>query len=91
MKSWAIQFKPSTIERELWGARDVRIFDVPYWRGPAELVHLLSVVSPVADDLAIFATGYNIPPFVPRRSISLMKRSNRYRESCGPGADSGWY
>ena len=32
---------------------DVRIFDVPYWRGPAELVHLLSVVSPIADDLAV--------------------------------------
>jgi dimethylargininase len=32
---------------------DVRIFDVPYWRGPTELVHLLSVVSPVADDLAV--------------------------------------
>jgi N-dimethylarginine dimethylaminohydrolase len=32
---------------------DVRIFDVPYWRGPGELVHLLSVISPVADDLAV--------------------------------------
>ncbi|MBF6605266.1 MAG: hypothetical protein IVW53_06745 [Chloroflexi bacterium] len=32
---------------------DVRIFDVPYWQGPAELLHLLSVVSPVADDLAV--------------------------------------
>ncbi|HYM84425.1 MAG TPA: arginine deiminase family protein [Candidatus Dormibacteraeota bacterium] len=32
---------------------DVRVFDVPYWRGSAELVHLLSVVSPVADDLAV--------------------------------------
>ena len=32
---------------------DVRVFDVPYWRGPDELVHLLSVVSPVADDLAV--------------------------------------
>lgn len=32
---------------------DVRVFDVPYWRGAAELVHLLSVVSPVADDLAV--------------------------------------
>ncbi|MCJ7711578.1 MAG: arginine deiminase family protein [Chloroflexi bacterium] len=30
-----------------------RIFDVPYWKGPADLVHLLSVVSPVADDLAV--------------------------------------
>jgi hypothetical protein len=27
VKSWAIQYKPSAIELELWGARDVRIFD----------------------------------------------------------------
>jgi len=32
---------------------DARIFDVPYWKGPAELVHLLSVISPVADDVAV--------------------------------------
>lgn len=32
---------------------DVRVFDVPYWRGPTELIHLLSVISPVADDLAV--------------------------------------
>ena len=32
---------------------DVRVFDVPYWHGPAELVHLMSVISPVADDLAV--------------------------------------
>ena len=32
---------------------DVRIFDLPFWRGPAELVHLLSVISPVTDDLAV--------------------------------------
>ncbi len=31
----------------------MRVFDVPYWRGPAELIHLLSVISPVADDLAV--------------------------------------
>jgi dimethylargininase len=31
---------------------DVRVFDVPYWKGPTELVHLLSVISPVADDVA---------------------------------------
>jgi dimethylargininase len=29
------------------------VFDVPYWRGGAELLHLLSVISPVADDLAV--------------------------------------
>ncbi len=32
---------------------DVRVFDVPYWKGDAELVHLLSVVSPIADDIAV--------------------------------------
>ena len=32
---------------------DVRAFDVPFWRGPAELVHLLSLISPVADALAV--------------------------------------
>ena len=30
-----------------------RIFDLPYWRGAGELVHLMSVISPVADDLAV--------------------------------------
>ena len=32
---------------------DVRIVDVPVWKGPAELVHLMSVISPVSDDLAV--------------------------------------
>ena len=32
---------------------DVRIVDVPYWKGPAELVHLMSVISPISDDLAV--------------------------------------
>jgi N-dimethylarginine dimethylaminohydrolase len=32
---------------------DTRIVDVPYWKGPAELVHLMSVISPVTDDLAV--------------------------------------
>jgi N-dimethylarginine dimethylaminohydrolase len=32
---------------------DVRTFDLPYWRGSNELVHLMSVISPVADDLAV--------------------------------------
>jgi dimethylargininase len=39
---------------------EVRIFDLPYWRGPAELVHLLSVISPVTDDLAVI-----YPPLLP--------------------------
>jgi dimethylargininase len=32
---------------------DVHIFDVPYWRGPSELVHLLSVLSPVTETAAV--------------------------------------
>ncbi len=32
---------------------DVRTFDVPYWHGPGELIHLLSLISPVADNLAV--------------------------------------
>jgi N-dimethylarginine dimethylaminohydrolase len=32
---------------------DVRVFDLPYAGGPAELLHLLSVISPVACDLAV--------------------------------------
>ena len=39
---------------------DVRIFDLPYWRGDVELVHLLSVISPVSDDLAVI-----YPPLLP--------------------------
>lgn len=32
---------------------DVRVFDVPYGDGPQECLHLLSVISPIADDLAV--------------------------------------
>jgi N-dimethylarginine dimethylaminohydrolase len=32
---------------------EVHTFDVPYWKGPAELIHLMSVISPIADDLAV--------------------------------------
>lgn len=39
---------------------EAETFDVPYWRGPAELVHLLSVISPVSDELAVV-----FPPLLP--------------------------
>ena len=32
---------------------DVRIFDVPYYKGNADLVHLMSVIHPIADDIAL--------------------------------------
>lgn len=37
---------------ELVGGR-VEIFDMSYWRGSGEVLHLLSVISPVADDLGV--------------------------------------
>jgi N-dimethylarginine dimethylaminohydrolase len=46
---------------------DVRIFDLPFWRGAAELVHLMSVISPVADDLAVV-----YPPLLPARLWELL-------------------
>lgn len=39
---------------------NVRIVDLPYWRGPEELVHLLSVISVIVDDLAVV-----YPPLLP--------------------------
>jgi N-dimethylarginine dimethylaminohydrolase len=50
---------------------DVRTFDVPYWRGPAELVHLLSVVSPIADDLAVV--------FLPLLPVGLWELLREFR------------
>ncbi len=32
---------------------EVHVFDVPYATGPGECLHLMSVISPVADDLAV--------------------------------------
>jgi len=32
---------------------DVRIFDVPYWQGPEKLIHLMTVIHPIADDVAV--------------------------------------
>jgi N-dimethylarginine dimethylaminohydrolase len=37
---------------QLVGGR-VELFDLPWWHGPSEVLHLLSVISPVSDDLAL--------------------------------------
>jgi N-dimethylarginine dimethylaminohydrolase len=44
------------------------VVDVPYWRGPAELIHLLSVISPVANDLAVV--------YLPLLPVGLWERLN---------------
>jgi N-dimethylarginine dimethylaminohydrolase len=47
---------------------EVRVFDLPYWQGPDELVHLLSVISPVRHDLAVV-----YPPLLPVGLWTLLK------------------
>jgi N-dimethylarginine dimethylaminohydrolase len=39
---------------------EVRIFDLPYWHGPDELVHMTSLISPVTGELAVV-----YPPLFP--------------------------
>ncbi len=46
---------------------EVEIFDLPYWRGAGEVLHLLSVISPVADDLAVV-----YPPLLPAGLYELL-------------------
>jgi dimethylargininase len=46
---------------------DVRVFDVPYGEGPEVCLHLLSVVSPVAEDLAVVYL-----PFLPAGLFELL-------------------
>ena len=60
---------------------DARIFDVPYWKGPAELVHLLSVISPVADDVAVV--------FLPLLPVGPVRAPRGPRHPAGGGAGGG--
>jgi dimethylargininase len=46
---------------------DVVMFDLPHWRGESEVMHLLSLLSPLADDLVV---AY--PPLLPTRLAQLL-------------------
>jgi dimethylargininase len=47
---------------------DVIAFDVPHLRGPGEVLHLLSLLSPLDDDLVV---AY--PPLLPARLVELLR------------------
>lgn len=44
------------------------VFDLPHWHGPGEVMHLLSLLSPLADDLVV---AY--PPLLPVRLLQLLE------------------
>jgi dimethylargininase len=47
---------------------DVVAFDLPHLRGPAEVLHLLSLISPLADDLAVVYL-----PLLPTRLVEALR------------------
>lgn len=47
---------------------DVVAFDLPHLRGPDEVLHLLSLISPLADDLAVAYL-----PLLPARLVELLR------------------
>jgi dimethylargininase len=55
------------VERLLSGV-EVLVFDLPHWRGRDEVMHLLSLLSPLADDLVV---AY--PPLLPVRLAQLLE------------------
>ena len=60
---------------------EVHVFDVPYGNGPAECLHLLSVISPVADDLAAV--------FLPQLPAGLYELLADRARRARPGARGG--
>jgi dimethylargininase len=55
------------VERLLDGV-EVLVFDLPHWHGRDQVMHLLSLLSPVADDLVV---AY--PPLLPVRLAQLLE------------------
>jgi dimethylargininase len=55
--------------RRLLPGVEVITFDLPHWHGRAEVMHLLSLLSPLAPDLVI-----TYPPLLPVRLAELLER-----------------
>jgi N-dimethylarginine dimethylaminohydrolase len=58
----------AALRRELPGV-EVLAFDLPHLNGEAEVLHLLSLLSPIADDLVV---AYR--PLMPARLVELLRR-----------------
>jgi dimethylargininase len=48
---------------------EVLVFDLPHWRGRGEVMHLMSLISPLAPDLAVV-----YPPLLPVRLAQLLEQ-----------------
>jgi len=61
---------PAGIEalREALPGVEVHAFDLPHWRGAGEVMHLLSLLSPLAPDLAVC-----YPPLMPVPLVELLE------------------
>ena len=59
----------------------MHVFDVPYANGPAECLHLLSVISPIADDLAVV--------FLPQLPAGLLRAAAGAGRAARAGARGG--
>ena len=55
------------VERQLRGV-EVLVFDLPHWRGRDEVMHLMSLISPLAPDLAVVYA-----PLLPTRLAQLLE------------------
>ena len=54
--------------RELLPGVEVLVFDLPHWRGRGEVMHLMSLISPLAPDLAVVYA-----PLLPTRLAQLLE------------------
>ena len=54
--------------RELLPGVEVLVFDLPHWRGRGEVMHLMSLISPLAPDLAVV-----YEPLLPARLAQLLE------------------
>jgi dimethylargininase len=54
--------------RQLLPEVEVLVFDLPHWRGRCEVMHLMSLISPLAPDLAVV-----YPPLLPTRLAQLLE------------------
>ena len=55
--------------RELMPKVEVIAYDLPHWRGPGEVMHLMSLISPLAPDVAVVYA-----PLLPTRLALLLEK-----------------